>query len=74
MSLTQQAIDSLSREWQTVESEGDSYFRRVWAEVEKASASDPYVKHSYLGRQVYTRERERNILTKILIARCGTSA
>lgn len=45
MSLTQQDIDALKREWEKVVEEGESFFRRVWQAISKAAETDPSVKY-----------------------------
>ncbi len=45
MSLTQQDIDALKREWEKVVEEGESFFRRVGQAISKAAETDPSVKY-----------------------------
>lgn len=60
MNLIQQDIDALDKEWQTAESDGESYFRWVWVEVEKAAISEPYIKLSYIKRSLIS-EHDREV-------------
>lgn len=36
MNLTQQDIDALKQEWETVEVDAEAFFRRVWDAIAKA--------------------------------------
>lgn len=46
MSLTQQNIDSLKHEWETVVEECESFFQRVWNAISKAAETDAGVKYA----------------------------
>jgi len=46
MSVTQQDIDALKQEFETLVGEAESFFGRVWNAISKAAETDPSVKYA----------------------------